>query len=494
MPRRPCRCSSFVGVVLVAALSVSGPLAAEIGETADQYSLVDRARGVLRRSPLARQGIRPIRLTLAECLRLALRHNGKVRAGDYGIDAAEAQLSEAYAAGWPIFDYEYQTAPVPRDVNDAVRSMFRGDLAWHSRGKVAIGIPLYAFGKLRLAKELARQGIAAAREQQAQEATAVVAKVRQTYYGIQLAEEIARLLTDAIDRLQEKIAERQEPMEMATEGESSDQRTSPIDRLRLQAFRAELEKRLAETRMKEELAIEALRVQCGLQSGAAVTIASTRLQPVRHRLQPLAVYQQAVLAKRPEALLVATGVHAKRLQYELERRKPLPDVGVGGFFELGRTIPQVRGVTTTDDFTNPFNYTRAGLGVQVKGRFDPHGQRARVAKVRSEYLKASLEQGMAKEGLQLEVREAYLKAHYAKTQVARSQETERTARQLLFLTKSNFDLGIGEKQEYADALQLTLLTRSQYYEAVFNYNVAVAELEQKVGLTPEIPEMNDERK
>lgn len=452
------------------------------GEVRYEDPVLERMRNALKVSPLDRQGIAPVRLTLQQCIRLTLQHNAKVRSGDYAVDAAKAQLSEAYATGWPVFEYEYQTAPVPRFADRAIHSFLNGDIAWHSRGKLTMGIPLYTFGKLRVAQELARQGIAGAYEQQAQEQTGAVAKVRQLYYGIQLGEEIAHILTEAIDVLGEKIAERQE----GTPTEYPESRASPIDRLRLRAFRGDLEKRLAETRMKQELAVEGLRVQIGLSRGAAVTLAHRRLAPVRYRLAPLTTYQQAALVKRPEAQLVEVGVHAKRLQADLERRKILPDVGVGGFFEIGRTIPEVIGSTATDDYSSPFHYTRFGIGLQLKGKFDWHGHRARVAKAESEYRKASVEQGIAKEGIQLEVKEAYLKAQYAFTQIQRLEDTQKIARQLLFLTKSNMDLGLGEKQEYVDALQLQLLTQSQYYEAVFNYNIALAELDQKVGLVPDI--------
>ena len=97
-----------------------------------------------------------------------------------------------------------------------------------------------------------------------------------------------------------------------------------------------------------------------------------------------------------------------------------------------------------------------------------------------------MEQGIAKEGIQLEVREAYRKAEYAQQHIRRMEGTQKVVRQLLFLTKSNLDLGVGEKQEYVDSLQLHLLTEGQYYEAVFQYNSALAELDQKVGLVPAI--------
>jgi hypothetical protein len=55
------------------------------------------------------------------------------------------------------------------------------------------------------------------------------------------------------------------------------------------------------------------------------------------------------------------------------------------------------------------------------------------------------------------------------------------ARQMMFLSKTNYEIGIGEEKDYTDALQLVLLTRGQYFHAVFEYNLSLADLEQKVG-------------
>jgi len=55
------------------------------------------------------------------------------------------------------------------------------------------------------------------------------------------------------------------------------------------------------------------------------------------------------------------------------------------------------------------------------------------------------------------------------------------ARQFVFLTKTNIDIGVGDKKDYSDALQAYLVSRGRYLESVYNYNIAVAVLEQRSG-------------
>ncbi|HCU25111.1 MAG TPA: hypothetical protein DF383_08840, partial [Deltaproteobacteria bacterium] len=99
------------------------------------------------------------RLSLNDCIQMALLNNKEIRAKDYDIVGAQARLQEAQPRGVPVFDYEFLSAPAPRDVDHAVSSFFSGDITYFQRGKLAFGIPLASFGKIKLAQELAKNGI-----------------------------------------------------------------------------------------------------------------------------------------------------------------------------------------------------------------------------------------------------------------------------------------------------------------------------------------------
>lgn len=424
--------------------------------------------------PVTRLGARPLKLTLEDCIRLALLNNNKIQSSEYGIDSAKAQYSEASARFWPIFEYEWLTAPVPSNASNAIGSFFRGDLKWWNKIRIAMGMPLYAFGKLDLAQDLARGGITAAREERKKQKLSTVTEVRQLYYGVLMAEELGHLLTEAYKKLSDAV-------------EKKDKNgRSPTDRIKARVFLVDLEKRLAEARDKEILALEGLRVQLGLNPDVAVMVYSDKLRPIKTVLKPLTNYMETALENRPDAKLIEVGVETRRKQYQLEKRRFLPNIGAGAYLEIGRTVGTVTGITTTDNFSDPFNFSRAGIGMRVEGKFDVHGQIARVKKAKSDYYKASLDHYMAKDGIGLDIKKAHMDASTALDNVRRTSRAEKFARQLMFLTKSNYDLGVGEEQEYIDALQLVLFTRGRYFESVFNYNVSLAILDEKAGIIPEI--------
>lgn len=414
-----------------------------------------------------------MRLSLEECVDRALTYNPELQVADYSIQTIQEKKNEASRLGHPILDYEYNLAPAPQDVSRALESFFSGDLTVFNRFKLGVGVPIHTFGKVKTGKELADKGIGAEREKKIQKKSDIALRVKQLYFGIQLAREVNRLLKSARDGVREEIDKRE-----AAGG------TNPTELLKLKLFRQELEKRIEDGDKKEILAREALRFQLGIDPTVRFEIASDKLRPVSRRVGSFEEYRREALDKRSDLKLLNWGYEARERQLTLEKRLMLPNLGVGAFFEIGRA-PGVTGVTTTDDFSDPFNFTRAGIGLQLKGQLDYHTSLSKVRQARSELYKLDVQRDLADEGVELDVKEAYLEVRNTRLDMERTEEAGKLSRQLLFLTQSNFDIGIAESQDLIDALSSFLQTRGQYFEAVFNYNVATAKLDQKVGRLPE---------
>lgn len=412
----------------------------------------------------------PLRLTLEDCLQLASENHAKLEAKDYGIEGAKWRLNESRARFWPIIDYKHRMAPVPTDASEAAESFLQGELTFFNSIRVGLGMPLYAFGQLTTVQKLARQGVKAAEVERDKDEGQIHFEVKQLFFGILLARELKAVAYDALSKINGKLKD-----------EAFTQKHSPFEIAKLKIFKIDLEKRLAEGLEKEKVAKEAMAIQLGLPEGRPFEIARTGLGLYLRGLKPLEYYLEVAQVDRPDSQLVAIGMEAKRLEVVLEKRKNLPRLGMGGFIDIGRTTGTVRNLNSTDDFNNPFNFTRAGVGVELEGRFDFHGSHARIQRLQSEYRKATVEGDLARRGIGLEVKETYFVAQRTRGDLYRAEEKRKLANQMLFLSKTNLDVGVGEEGEYADALQLVLLTRGEYYKALFDYNAALAKLEWKTG-------------
>lgn len=412
-----------------------------------------------------------VKLGLRDCVQMALLNNRQIKASNYDVEAAEYKLKEAQPRSVPTIDYEFLTAPAPRDVDDAVESFFSGNVTFLQRGSIKVGTPLYTFGKIGLAQDLATEGIKAEKQKRTEKKNDIVLEVKKLYWGILLAKDLRDLFLDAAGHLESEIDRR----------ESSEEPSDPIELVKLKLYRYEVLSRLSQVEKKDYLARQALRVQLGLPRATQVQVADQHLEPVDYELKDFQHYLNLSQKFRPKNILAEIGLKAKELEYRLEKRKILPDIGIGGFFEFGVTAQSIQGLQLTDDFNDPFNFTRAGVGLRVQGKLNAKTYSAKVKQKQAEYFKVAMQKSAAEDGLELEIREAYLDVQHQKKNLKNSDDAKKTARQFVFLTKTNVDIGIGSKEEYSEALQAYLLSQGRYLEAVLKYNMAVATLEDKVG-------------
>jgi outer membrane protein TolC len=417
---------------------------------------------------------RVLYLNLDDCLQRALRHNSELKIADYEINRARAQYGEAKIIGRPVIEYEDRLAPVPKRVDEAIDSFFSGDITVFNSFKLGIGVPVTTFGKISRAKRLANHGIDAASEKRVKKESEIIFKVTQLYYGVLLAREVSRLVDVAYSKADKEIKKR--------ENEGG---TNPVELLKLKIFRSETSKRLQESNKKEILALEALRILLGIEKIQSFDVRKARLYPLKRKIHSFDHYKDLASNKRADLRLLDIGLRSVRLNYELEKYKYAPDLGVGGFFEIGRA-PGITGLTATDDFNNPFNFTRAGIGLQLKGKLDIGTRQAKIRQAEAEMLKTELNVALARSGIMLEVKQAYLNLKAAREELSRSEETSKMARQLLFLTQSNYDLGLAEPKDLIDGISQFLMSRGDYFKTVFEYNAAFAELDHKLDIIPDL--------
>ena len=415
----------------------------------------------------------PLILNLNDCIRLALANNGKIQGKMSGIEAAGWQKKEAKGYWKPRLEYEYQGAVVPADISDAFNAYFNADWSFFSRGKLTLGVPVYSFGQFKLAEKLADQGVQKSIQDKYKDEAEVASQVRQLFSGILLSKELHDLLDNARDELERRI-----------EKEEANPEHSPFQTMQMQMVLLEVEKRLAEINDRGNLAKAGMRVQLGLPPDADFGLTQDKLRPVRATLGSLEDYLKVAGDYRPESQMLAIGVQAKQLEYQLEKRKMMPGLGLGGFVEIGRTTSDIRGVSASN--VDPFNFTRGGLGIEMRGKFDFYGSHTRIKRLEAEYHKTLLDVSIAKRAIGLDVQEAYQNAKRAQDNLMRADETQSLARRMMFVTKSNIDIGLGSEKEYVEALKQLVESRGDYFKTVFDFNVALAKLDEKIGVVPEV--------
>ena len=82
----------------------------------------------------------------------------------------------------------------------------------------------------------------------------------------------------------------------------------------------------------------------------------------------------------------------------------------------------------------------------------------------------------------MEVRQAFLKIGEAEKNVAVSEKAVASAQESYRTTKERYREGVGTNTDVLDAETALATTEANRYQALFDFNVAVARLEKAIGL------------
>lgn len=414
------------------------------------------------------------RLNLKQCFDLALRNNEEIKAAGHDIEYILAKKIEAMKRYVPVTNYKYRMGPIPRDLENPADALGRGDISVFNSFRVETGAPITTFGRLTLAQQLADLGIDLKSLEKQKKSDEVLLNVYKLYQGILLARELKGLINMGLEAIGGKIEEMEK-----------EETTDQLEILKLRVVLYEAERRMQEALNKEELAFSTLKVLMGMEDEVDFNIIDRSLRQEKFRMRPFEEMLVESKEYRPEFKQLEKGVLAKEKQIQLEKKEYLPNLGWGGFADIGVT-PGIRGDENDNNFVNPFNYKRAGLGVELSGKLDFRGTKSKVAQAEADYLKVISQKRAAMRGLELDMKKTYLDLKQSQFLLSRAEGDKRAAKQIVFLTKSNLDIGLGERKDYLDALQSYLVFEGRSYEAIFNYNTAVANLKVKMGtLYPE---------
>jgi len=106
---------------------------------------------------------------------------------------------------------------------------------------------------------------------------------------------------------------------------------------------------------------------------------------------------------------------------------------------------------------------------------------AKVSRSRAELLKLRSQEKNAFSSFPIEVKEAYLGVKEAEDRMSITGDGRKAGRALVTLATANFELGIGEPQDVFMGLGNYTRATNDYYEAVKDYNIALAKLSFVVG-------------
>lgn len=416
-------------------------------------------------------------LTLQQSVKMALERNPEIREAQEQVKVAESTLAEVKANRYPQIDVTTGIGPSPRARGDQIFSPDDKDDIAFTDVFVFIDAriiqPLYTFGKLSSGIKAATHGVNVDKARVQEKSADIILKVHEFYYGLLLARELQELLTDA---KQELIEARQKVQQLLDEGSES---VSQVDIFKFDTFTGQLEKFIHEADKSVELAQAALRFTIGLDRETPFDIAAKRLVPEELSLQSLANYVDTARELRPEFIQLQEGLAARKELITVAKREYFPNIFLGAFFYGGQAGN--RSTIENPFIYDPFNDQFATVLLGVNWSLNFGKVAAKVQEAEAEYRKLLEKKSFAEAGIPVQVEKAYREIIEAQKNMASTEASYRAARRWLVAAKSNFDLGIGEAKEIADAFAEFLKMRAENLRSIYSYNLALATLDQATG-------------
>ena len=430
-----------------------------------------------------------------EALRdLASKRAAVMRVSEAKIRHAEWQRFRAEYGWAPKLQADSTLAPVPANTDPNNLSGNFDEIAAFNIGPffrqtVNVVIPVYTFGRLDAAEDLAQIGWENAALEARDALLDLDYQVKRAYYGLQLARTFGALLEDG-DRL---VSEKLEEMEEARDFGEADFKIQ--DFRKLEIFSADLAARGLDNHKIVVLGIAGLAYLTG------ETIALENIPPIdegadSEPLESLAHYQSVAQGKRPQIAQLERAVQARRGQLDLQVAEFFPNVFVGANVTYGvsnqeiarQTVDRLEGGQWVETdlgarpFSNPYDQFSVGILLGARWNFDYFQLYGSYKETEALLDQTLAQQEQALGAIRLEIMQLYAEADQARERIAIQARRLQAARRWRDQIGLSAQTAGADVSDALDPLKAYYEARVLHLQAIVEYKIARAALAKGIGV------------
>lgn len=416
-------------------------------------------------------------LSLDDCIRIALKTAPELGESQADVEQATSKLDEAKSYRYPQLEIKSLVGPAPgarRNELFATDKTFEfKELTWFASTDATLIQPLWTFGKISENMKAATHGIEVDKSRKEQRANEIVLKVKEYYYGLLLAREMKELIQEVQESLSKARTTAQKLLDQGSDS------VDEMDVYKLDAFSGEVAKFLAEAKKGEHLALAAMRTRLGLPADSLLEISSERLTMDANPAPEYDTFLEKARAQRPEYKQVAEGLKARSALVEAAKANYYPDIFLGGMVSWAYAGSRDR--IDNPYITDQFKHIYGGVALGVRWKLDFGITGAKVANEQAQYNRLLSTKEFADANIPLQIRKFYLEMKEAENSVVATKQAYSNAKKWAVTAMANFDFGVGPAKEIFDALQAYARMRAEYFQSIYNYRIARANLDYASG-------------
>lgn len=411
-------------------------------------------------------------LNLPKTVQMALDYNRDIKNSQYALKKAEYAINQAQAGKKPTVDYNFgaqRSRATDAATYSRAASLMGGanSVSNAFSNGISVNIPLYTGGLVEGQIDVAKLGKTNAQEEILRVEQATKYSAIEGYYGLLAYQELQGVYHEAVDNLQGHLDNVQAQYNVGTKAKvdvlSSD---VSLANAKTTAITADNNVAVAESNLNNILGLPL----------------ETKLNLADHQL-PFDTYnislQEATdyaMKYRPEVLQAAIAVQEAERNIDIADAGNKPTVAItGGNDWADNTFPGI-------DANKRSWKVAAGVTYNF---YDGGATKAKVNQAKQDLLVARETEQKTREAVQLQVKQAYLNIRSAAQKVEETQTVVDQARENYRIQNIRYQAGVGINLDVLDA-QLSLNeAQVNHIQALYDYNVGIAKLEQVMGVDVE---------
>jgi outer membrane protein len=416
-------------------------------------------------------------LTLDESLRLALLQNPFFLAEKAKEDQASAVVRQAVAGFMPslnaqgsdILDKKVFSVIIPPLFPGMTSQSVKFDFTRTYQMTLNFSVPLYAGGRIVSGYKQANYNLESTREGIRRARQETVYNVKQAFYGYLLAREFESVAREAVTLAEKHLKTVRSLYDVGM--------ASKFDLLRTEVQLANLQPQLIKAKNGLASAELGLKTLLGIDLGRPVEVSGTLgFQDVTADVEASIVQ---ALAARPDLNQLKYQQSMASEMLKSARAAYLPTLAIGGQY---------------NSWSNDFKFTKGNWDnyysvnlVLSFSIFNGFANAAKVGESKAILRQLELSQKGLADAIKFEIQNAILKLRQARESLVSQEKNVEQAQEAVRIAELNYSEGMATNLDVSSAQVALSQARTNYSQGLFDYAMALAELEKAVGAGADEP-------
>ena len=413
-----------------------------------------------------------ITLTLDKSVRLALEQNPYHLATEERVDVAYSRLREATSGFMPSLNAQGQRTLLEKSMELEFPSFIPGeppqrvelDFTKDFQFSMSLSFPLYTGGRLTSGYNQAKYNLESAKEAVRQSKHLTVFNTKRAFYGHLLAKEFVSVAEEAVRVTEENLENVKNMYEVGM--------ASKMDLLRSEVRLTNMQPEIIAAKNSLRISELNLKALLGMDLSQSVQIeGALSYEPFEPDLEGCIA---TALAHRPEISQFDFQKKMAGESLKFSRAGYLPTVAMSGSYSFWADKLNFR-----KDNWSSFYAINLVLNIPI---FNGFKESAQIAQSKAIIREIELNQKALQDAVELEVRQAVLLLKEAKETLLSQEKNTEQAQESLRITQLNFSEGMATTLDVISVEAAYSQAQVNYSRALYNYVVAVADLDRAMGV------------